>query len=189
MKGKEYVDWFNKKFAQSFSTIEHNPTFWEVDQMICVGLIESFNIKSLLEFGTHEGRSALFFWLHPNIERIKTVDWGWPFPKERYGSFFRKYDEQKFGRMMPEQVELVFSKITEWKPKEDEQYDMIFIDAGHEYENVKHDSELAYSMKPKLIMWHDYPNEPGVKKYIDEVKEEKNIQTFGRIAWMEIKNE
>lgn len=183
---EEFVDWFQEKFVQSLSTIGRNPTLPEGDQRLLAGFIGTYNIKSILEFGTHEGRTTLFFWLYPSIEKVKTIDWGKPYPKEKYGCYFKKLG---IKQIVPEdKVKLEFCETINWKPKEDEYYDMIYIDAGHEYENVKNDSEIAFKMKPKIIVWHDYPNEKGVKKYIDEVKEEKNIKTFSRIAWMELIN-
>lgn len=39
-------------------------------------------------------------------------------------------------------------------------YDLIFVDAGHSYEGVKHDIELVLPLLAEngLLVWHDYAN-------------------------------
>ena len=50
--------------------------------------------------------------------------------------------------------------------------DLIFIDAEHDYENCKADSEAWWPhLKPGGIMvWHDYCGFPGVTRYCDEIR-------------------
>lgn len=54
-------------------------------------------------------------------------------------------------------------------------YDFIFIDGGHDYETVKHDTELAMSVVSDggIIAWHDYNHNPnnGVGTLIDELND------------------
>ena len=52
--------------------------------------------------------------------------------------------------------------------------DFIFIDANHEYEYVKADSQIAMKMLSDkgIIIWHDYPNVMGVTAYLDEISKE-----------------
>jgi dienelactone hydrolase len=48
-----------------------------------------------------------------------------------------------------------------------EQASMVFIDAGHEYEEVRADIEAWRLKATRLICGHDYPF-PGVKRAVDE---------------------
>ncbi|MHA1150985.1 MAG: hypothetical protein ACTSR8_22415 [Promethearchaeota archaeon] len=105
MQAKEYVDWYNEKFIQSLSN-GNNLCFPKEDQLVLIELIEKYDIKSVLEFGTFEGCTTNLIHLHPNIKRIKTLDWGKPYPIERYGSYFKK----------AKNVELVFTQTSDWKP-------------------------------------------------------------------------
>lgn len=58
---------------------------------------------------------------------------------------------------------------------------MIFIDSGHSYEDCKIQFELSTEniTDDCLVAFHDYghPNYPGVKKYCDEITNEKLIKT------------
>ena len=49
--------------------------------------------------------------------------------------------------------------------------DFVFIDANHEYEFVKSDTEQALKMISSrgMIVWHDYPNVRGVMEFLDEL--------------------
>lgn len=58
----------------------------------------------------------------------------------------------------------------------DKSIDMIFIDAVHEYEDVKRDIELWMPKAKKIICGHDYCNSwPGVTKAVDELINEPII--------------
>jgi predicted O-methyltransferase YrrM len=64
-------------------------------------------------------------------------------------------------------------------------YDFVFIDGGHDYETVKHDSELALQLVSRggVIAWHDYNDIPanGVKTVVDKI----NAEVGGRIIAVE----
>lgn len=62
--------------------------------------------------------------------------------------------------------------------------DMVFIDAGHTYEEVKADIEAWLPKTKKLICGHDY-NWEGVNKAVNELLGE--IRTVGSIWFKEIK--
>lgn len=51
--------------------------------------------------------------------------------------------------------------------KEGKKFDMVFLDAGHNYEDVKEDLALWHDLGIKLLCGHDYDEAP-VKKAVDE---------------------
>jgi protein-L-isoaspartate O-methyltransferase len=160
-----YVDWFHKKFVCDYPSGRWPEMAY--DHRVVADIIIRNKIESILEIGTWSGYTALLMWLLPGVKRIKSVDihegMGKTYnhathvlsPKEFYGHFFKGTP-----------VDLVFCDSLEYK--DDETYDMIFIDGAHDYEHVYHDSMFALSKKPKVIVWHDYPNEPAVEKFINE---------------------
>jgi predicted O-methyltransferase YrrM len=49
--------------------------------------------------------------------------------------------------------------------------DFVLVDAGHEYNYVKSDTENALKLLPSdggVIVWHDFPNAPGVCAWLEE---------------------
>ena len=61
--------------------------------------------------------------------------------------------------------------------------DMVFIDAGHTYEEVKADIAAWLPAARKVICGHDYGREfPGVKKAVDEAFGE-NVRTYADSIW------
>jgi hypothetical protein len=47
----------------------------------------------------------------------------------------------------------------------------VLIDAGHEYDYVKSDTKNALTLLPPeggVIVWHDFPNAPGVCSWLEE---------------------
>lgn len=163
-----YVDSFHAKFFNPYSASQ-----WKTikeDQSAIIQLVEFFGIKTYLEIGTWKGYTSLCVWLHPNIVRVKCIDihkgMGVKFehrynellPKDEVGEYFKNTF-----------VHLQFADTMTY-PRGCEQHDLILIDACHDDEHVKNDTELAMSMNPKIIVWHDYNSEPGVTKYLNELE-------------------
>ena len=66
--------------------------------------------------------------------------------------------------------------------------DMVFIDAGHDYEEVKSDIEAWLPKCKKIIAGHDYSDEwVGVKKAVDEKFDKINI--VDSIWWVDLTKE
>ncbi len=72
----------------------------------------------------------------------------------------------------------------------DNYFDFIYIDASHEYEDVKRDIEISLPKVKRggLIGGHDYqPEWPGVKKAVDDIIGTPNL-TFEDESWVKIKS-
>ena len=68
-----------------------------------------------------------------------------------------------------------------------EMYDFIFIDAGHEYEDVKQDYNLWWShLNPKGVMaFHDYTDYyTGTKRFINETFGFPVSNIIGTLVWV-----
>jgi len=62
--------------------------------------------------------------------------------------------------------------------------DMVFIDAGHEYDEVKKDLELWDPIATKLISGHDYTNFIGVQQAVNEKYERSKVNVFESIWYV-----
>lgn len=163
MNATEYVKWFHSKFIAR--DIVQWPNMIK-DQEALIWIIDQYDIKSVFEIGTWEGNTTLLMWLHPNIKLLKTIDickeYGHSYhkPKGTYGVYVT------YTHVIRETISSL-----NYIPKENEQYDLIFIEGNHEYDFVKNDFNLALKFNPKIIAFHDYQNgNPGVDKFIDELK-------------------
>jgi len=71
------------------------------------------------------------------------------------------------------------------KSKEIEEVDMVFIDAGHSYEECKNDIELWLPKCRKIIAGHDYTKGyPGVIKAVSEKFSKINL--INSVWWVEL---
>lgn len=71
------------------------------------------------------------------------------------------------------------------------QIDFVLVDAGHEYEYVKSDTINSFKLLTEnggLIVWHDFPNAPGVVIWLEELSLEVSIVHINntRLAFAEI---
>lgn len=59
-------------------------------------------------------------------------------------------------------------------------FDMFFIDGCHDYEYVKHDSQMAlkYTRKGGVIIWHDYGMIEDVSRYVDTLSSTMDIHAI-----------
>jgi len=69
--------------------------------------------------------------------------------------------------------------------------DFVLIDAGHEYESVKNDTNKALEMLTDSgwLVWHDYPTAPGVADFLDEFARGENVFRIPntRLAYSQIR--
>ena len=151
----EFVKWFHEKFNASYKK-EKWPTQFK-DHQTLMDLIYTHKIRSIFEIGTWTGFTTLLMWLVPGIKKVKTIDINKNI-KTDYKHLSHLLREKEFyGQYLKNTpVELEFCDSREYKLKNKEQYDMVFIDGNHEYEYVKSDTELALKFQPKIIVWHDY---------------------------------
>lgn len=170
----KYVEWFHTKFRTTYIG-KRFPTMHQ-DHAALITAIEMNGCRTVCEIGTWKGDTALMMALHPNIVRVKAIDIHKDMgveiqeemkpnhnlmAKEEYGVMFRNTF-----------VELEFADTMKY-PRGDQQWDMVFIDAAHDYDHVKNDTELALSWDPKVIVWHDFNIfNSGVVKFLNEVMEQ-----------------
>jgi len=165
----EFVEWYHNKFRSTY----HHKAFPEMihDHRVLISLIDTFNLQTACEIGTWNGDTALLLWLYPRIKRVKCIDIcnGMDVDFAQPNHALRNREE--YGKMFANTfIELMFADTMKY-PKGNEQHDLVFIDACHDYAHVKNDSELALSWNPKVIAFHDYQNgNVGVDEYIDDQK-------------------
>ena len=85
----------------------------------------------------------------------------------------------QFAMNVAEFDNLIVMKMSSIKASnffQDKGVDMVFIDAGHTYEEVKDDIKHWMPKTSKLICGHDYCNDwPGVMKAVDEVFPDRTV--------------
>ena len=124
--------------------------------------------KRLMEIGSYRGYTALFLAQHVSPDaRIVTIDW--------HADHGEAYRETSSARKIERRVGLTDQPM--FAQDEPRSYDLIFIDADHSYENVRHDTELVLPLLAPtgFVVWHDYANwgyfsgENGVPEYLGEL--------------------
>lgn len=126
-------------------------TVYMLETALLVAAARIVNAKTILEIGTSHGYTALHLAKNTDAD-ILTVDIE-PLEQVWKGTEY----ESRITYNPARQVTL-------------DHADMVFIDGGHDRENVKRDTEWAVSLNPKLIAWHDYldPRQNELTVYIQE---------------------
>lgn len=154
-----------------------NITFYEL--FVVCQLVADRQPRSVFEFGTFDGRTTLHLAMNsPAATRITTIDL-----PERESPF---EDPTLVGRRFggtpyAERITQLRENTRRFDPAPYAgRMDFIFIDAGHTYEDVCNDTDLALRLAAPddcLILWHDYTQWPGVQQALDE-----RYQVGGRYA-------
>lgn len=185
------------KIINSYHEEHPNPYNWpsvKEDHLALMSIIDKFNIKTIFEFGTWEGYTTQLLSLHPNVTKITTLDIHENIDVAYEHRAHNKTNINNYGKYFKgnKKITQIFCDSLKFNPIEN--VDMVFIDANHDYEHVKNDTELALKMNPKVIAWHDYhsPGNIGVEIYIDElIAKDYNIIHIpdSVVAYWEVENE
>lgn len=121
--------------------------------------------KRVLEIGSYCGRSTIC--LAQTAQSVASVD-----PHDGRGTVFKADTFEMFQSNLKRYgIKNVESHRTTELPND--QFDLVFIDASHDYENVANDIErsMALLTSEGLLAFHDYKNtdDPGVTKAVDEL--------------------
>ena len=128
-------------------------------------LLSTTRAELIVEFGTNFGDSTLLFALNsPKTARILTVN----YPEGPNVGVKARIPE------VDSKVKLTFSKTQDWDLSDHRhKADFIFVDAGHEYEDVASDTVKALELVAPggLIVWHDYrfKHRHTIVKALDEI--------------------
>jgi predicted O-methyltransferase YrrM len=159
-------------------------TYFESYLLAC--LVQYLEARRVFEFGTSHGRTTLQLALNSlDDATIYTLDlperacptfYRRAFPEEDIlrelpvGSLFRGHAESnKIKQLLADSAVADFDSLRG-------KIDLIFVDGDHSYDNVKNDSEKAFSMLSQsgVILWHDYGGRwSDVARYIGELASEK----------------
>lgn len=120
------------------------------DVVMLLKIVRCGEPARLLEVGSYRGYTALLLAQHMNEEAtLVTVD-----QDERHGEAYR---DTPYAECIERRVGTTGNGVLD---DEENTYDFIFLDAGHRYEEVKHDTELLLPLLSSegFLLWHDYAN-------------------------------
>jgi predicted O-methyltransferase YrrM len=165
-------------------------------ELVYRSMVEKFSSGShFVEIGSWKGRSAAYMAIEiinsGKEIKLDCID-SWEFLDEIYTTHadLNKMKHSAFDEFK-KNIEpisnivsyLKMNSVEGSKLYEDETLDFVFIDASHEYENVKNDI-INWYPKVKIggiIAGHDYIG--GVKKAVDEFFTGKKVE-FREISWI-----
>jgi predicted O-methyltransferase YrrM len=121
-----------------------------VDVLVVLKAALGFRSKRILEIGSYRGDTArLLAENTPDDVRICTVDMD-----PQHGSSYR-------GTPVAAKIDRRIGKISAALFHPGEKFDLIFVDANHDYASVMNDTEVALQVLAEsgVILWHDYTDE------------------------------
>ena len=137
-----------------------------VDTLTVVKAAKGFQSKRILEIGSYKGSTArLIAENTENSTRIWTVD-----QDPEHGSAYR-------GTEFEARIHRVVGKASYDLLKEYGPFDLIFVDADHDYESAYRHSITAFKLLSAggVVLWHDYQNKDylhgacGVPEALDAI--------------------
>ena len=140
-----------------------------VDVLVLIKAALGFEARTILELGSYRGDTARL--LAENTAdhvRIVTVD---SYPE--HGEAYR-------GLALGERIGRRVGRISPALFNPEERFDLIFVDADHDYRSVKNDSAVARQVLAPggVILWHDYHHQSyfhgmaGVPEALHELQKE-----------------
>jgi hypothetical protein len=163
-------------FGESHVTVRDLPRgLWAtplVDTLTVVKAAQGFQSKRILEIGSYKGSTArLIAENTPEDAQIWTLD-----RDPEHGSAYR-------GTPLESRIHRVVGGVSYDLLKEHAPFDLIFVDADHDYASAYRHSVTALNLLAPggVILWHDYQNKDylhggcGVPEALDAVR-----RTLGR---------
>jgi hypothetical protein len=155
-------DFFDKKFQWNYEDVfSSNIPVWE-------NIVSQFNSINYLEIGSFEGRSTVFISEQKNMKSVMAVD---TFKgsdeydkdgmaKHNHISFDVVYENFKMNLKLVNKKDINFLKDTSdnFFTNNKSQFNLIYIDGSHHYDNVKKDFINAYSCIEKngIMIFDDF---------------------------------
>jgi len=172
---------------------QSNATPYEIYCLLCVAMLK--RAQSIFEIGTYDGATTYQFakscpestiWtidLAPemvsSIQEHLVVEEASNVQNRGVGARYNQTPEEK-------QVIQLYGDSTQHDYRQyHSKMDLVFIDACHEYEFVRADSETALKLikSDGVILWHDYePGWPGVVRAVDELSAKYPIKHIDKTA-------
>lgn len=162
----------------TFEDYDNNIKGWMFPEQLKWLFNNAKRVNSIVEIGSYKGRST-----HALLSGCEGTVWAVdPFKdfnnnEDYYPEFWKNvggFKNLKVLKMKSEEATKQF---------EDKSIDMVFIDGGHTYEEVKQDIELWLPKTKKIICGHDYQGD-DVKKAVDE--KFKNINVHENIWFIKL---
>jgi predicted O-methyltransferase YrrM len=162
--------------------IVDNPYVSRDEYRVLFDIIESNDIKNILEIGVSYGRTSRNILKNfSKIERYIGVD------VDEFHSFEKIPSQVTERPSCPGEFALslndsrfeifLFPNGIEDLKGFDGFFDLVIIDGDHSYSGVKKDTSFAKKLirKNGFIFWHDYDNLAGVNKFIDEYNSSDSV--------------
>lgn len=185
----------NMIFAKLFLAISNNE-YPHLRTKILSNIIERYNVKNFVELGVYDGKNVIYLakkfpnvnfygvdlWKHFETDRINRLPLN---SQKEWDILFDKLS--KISSELPN-LELIRDFSSKSAEKfNDDFFDMIFIDANHDYKYVKEDiaSYMPKIKKTGIISGHDYSLAwYGVIKAVNEVFGTDDIDVLEDSVWV-----
>lgn len=130
-------------------------TIMSLETMLLIAVARMVEAKTMIEFGTSVGATALNMVMNVPDLQVVTVD------KDRRQ---RDYDDTVYRQRVVE----IHGDLADFLPSP---ADLVFQDINYSGDLVEMGTWKAVACEPKVIAWHDYghPNHPYVKEFIDSL--------------------
>lgn len=155
-------------YLRSISHQTYNTSFHEL--YVLARLTRALQPSTIFEIGTFDGRTTLNLTANaPPDAQVFTLDL--PPGQEKFGTRTRtgiRFHDTPYAVRINQLLGDTFQfDFSPWAGR----INLVFVDAGHAYENVVNDTRAAMSMVDVArgaIVWHDYSTHRGVQRALDE---------------------